>query len=570
MQVPTIWLHSILNYFCFDSMPENEKIILPEKYYLDNFNYVLDFVERKYDKLLSAEELDFIHSFRQLPENAQCLYVRISNRKGKFFRIGKLNYTEIEDLSGAHNLLMDAGYSSNSSELTIEETYQLISIFNKPEIVKIIKELEEEIDAKLPKAEFILEIVETIETELLSEAFLNLEPVIIQDKIETLDMIKLFFFGHNHGDMSDFVIRDIGNAKFIEIDESKLGQSFDTREEAEAMMEISLLNREYYLCEETLSPLGIFTWFESIDIRYYLDLEKTRTRAEKLIHKVGYQLERNKHWNEALIVYQLTNAAPMRERMIRTYNKQKDSEKALEVAHQILESPNNNKEYYIAIDMINKLDKKLKSTTVRQKEGVVIEVSQDYQYRVEQGTLAHFIEQGFEGVHSENTIWRTLFGLVFWQEIFDPKYNSLHQPLQRNPSDLYGKDFYAKRKDDLRAKLDRLKTKKQIINLMSQNAVEQEGISNPFVVWDADIQEATLRLVDFLQPKQIKSFLSEMMIDPKNRNTGFPDLFVWNNSTYHFYEVKSPTDHLSEQQLFWLEKFKEWQVNAEIALIRWS
>jgi hypothetical protein len=73
-----------------------------------------------------------------------------------------------------------------------------------------------------------------------------------------------------------------------------------------------------------------------------------------------------------------------------------------------------------------------------------------------------------------------------------------------------------------------------------------------------------------LTPIQSQAVLKEMSIDPKTRLTGFPDLFVWKKDDYSFYEVKSPNDHLSEKQLFWLQKFETWEINAEIILVEWK
>ena len=73
-----------------------QKALLTPRYYLDNFQYVLDFVERLYGGLLNETEWDFVRRFRTLSVDAQCLYVRISNRKGLFFRVNKLHYREID------------------------------------------------------------------------------------------------------------------------------------------------------------------------------------------------------------------------------------------------------------------------------------------------------------------------------------------------------------------------------------------------------------------------------------------------------------------------------------------
>ncbi|MDW3211605.1 MAG: VRR-NUC domain-containing protein [Reichenbachiella sp.] len=550
-------------------MANNDKIILPEKYYLDNFKYVLNFVIDKYEPLLSDAEIAFITNFTTLSEDGQCLYVRVSNRKGQFFRKEKLIYPEIINLDDAHEELLDRNFLVSKPSLEVDECFQLINIYNKPEIIQIVKPLDVEVNKKLKKDELILNLLESCDTEMLQQSFYT-DSIITQGAREELDMVKLFFFGHNNGDMSDFVIRDVGHAKFMEIDESKLGTSFDSREEAEAVRQLSQLNKEFYLLEDAVSPLDVYEWFTAIEIGYFLNMDKAKQRADKLLHKVGYHLEKHKYFDEALELYHLSSASPLRERRIRIYNKQKDFDKSLAQAKQILEDPNDNKEYYIAQDVLNKLDKKLKTTTLRQKEGITIPVDASYQNRVEQGALVHFETEGYQGYHSENSICRNVFGLFFWEEIFDPKYNSLHQPLQRNPSDIYDKDFYKKRKKAIANKLQNTKSKKQLSKILETSAQLRYGISNPFVHWEKSMIEAMWQFLAFAKLKQIKSLLAEMAIDPKNRSTGFPDLFVWKEKEYSFFEVKSPNDNLSEKQLFWLEHFQEWGIPAEIALVEWT
>ena len=97
-----------------------------------------------------------------------------------------------------------------------------------------------------------------------------------------------------------------------------------------------------------------------------------------------------------------------------------------------------------------------------------------------------------------------------------------------------------------------------------------DQMANPFVSWHEDLFETMQVLMQKLNLRQLKSVIREIAIDPTVRSSGFPDLFVWNDDEYHFYEVKSPTDQLSEKQLFWLEHFAQIKINAEIVLVQWN
>ena len=56
----------------------------------------------------------------------------------------------------------------------------------------------------------------------------------------------------------------------------------------------------------------------------------------------------------------------------------------------------------------------------------------------------------------------------------------------------------------------------------------------------------------------------------KDNSTGFPDLFVWKENAYYLYEIKSPNDHLSSQQLFWLNFMQSLGIRAKIIRVRYK
>ena len=64
---------------------------LPERYYLDHFQEFLSVIENRYLPVLEPEHIAFIRDFRALSTGAQCLYVRIFNRRGRIFEWRKFN-----------------------------------------------------------------------------------------------------------------------------------------------------------------------------------------------------------------------------------------------------------------------------------------------------------------------------------------------------------------------------------------------------------------------------------------------------------------------------------------------
>ena len=129
------------------TMVGRQKVILTPRYYLDNFRYVLDFVKRLYGGLLNESEWDFVRRFEGLSLDAQSLYVRFSNRKGLFFRVNKLQYTEITDLPAAVGELLNTGFIERFSVQHTHLGDEALSVFTKPELMELLPLEPEEIKA---------------------------------------------------------------------------------------------------------------------------------------------------------------------------------------------------------------------------------------------------------------------------------------------------------------------------------------------------------------------------------------------------------------------------------------
>ena len=112
--------------------------------------------------------------------------------------------------------------------------------------------------------------------------------------------------------------------------------------------------------------------------------------------------------------------------------------------------------------------------------------------------------------------------------------------------------------------LNHLKIKKTVLKRLENTYNQKKGISNPMVYWYPELQEHLFQLVNKIPLKGLKSIMLEMAKNLKDNTTGFPDLFIWSADEYHLFEIKSPNDHLSSQQLFWLDFMQKNKIKADI------
>jgi hypothetical protein len=79
-------------------MPVRMKLpVLPVYYYHDHFTEMLFFVSEIYGPVLTERHCAFVQIFETLSKDAQCLLIRMINRRGRLFRHGAFRYAEIAD-----------------------------------------------------------------------------------------------------------------------------------------------------------------------------------------------------------------------------------------------------------------------------------------------------------------------------------------------------------------------------------------------------------------------------------------------------------------------------------------
>lgn len=556
------------------------KIILTPRYYLANFRYVLDLVERLYSPILNEAESDFMRRFGDLSVDAQCLFVRFSNRKGLFFRVNKLQYDEITDLPAALGELLLAEFVERLSAHHEIMGREGLTVFTKPELLTLLPLEPEELKPlkNLKKEEVVAYALHELSFGEIVTSLTTFETVIkLRFEAEVM-MIKYLFFGNRGSDMTEFVIRDLGMQNFERYDESKMTARFQSRKEVDDKLLISLTNEEFYDLKTVETPAeDIYNWF--------LNWNETRPDLteiaipgyQRLVCKVGSFLECQKLPDQALAVYELSDQVPARERRARLLFKNGSIDEALALCDEIAATPQNADERYFATDFRNKIlglsEKKRsrKATTRFLSDAESLHIPAAYRHHVEAGVMNYYLEANFDAAFTENYPWRGLFGLVFWDIIYDANVSAIHHPLQRAPSDFYGPDFYLRREALLRNRLAELETRDDWQRHVGRTYNAKYGITNVLVDWNDQLLELVNQIISVLDVAQLRLILTEMARNVREHTRGFPDLLIWNEAgDYDFVEVKSPTDHLGPQQLHWLQFFQTIGVKAKVVRVIWA
>lgn len=552
----------------------DEKKLLPEKYYLTNYLHLLSVIESKYSLLLSNSEKLFIEYFKSLPEDEKCLFLRLQNRKGRYFRFSKFNYPEIQSLDNTLQTLIKKGFCAIVGSET-DSALELLDLYNRKELLEMLSYFDITIKglSKYNKLELVGLLQKILPEKELWEVFKE-EPIIKQGFTDEALMLQFLYFGTLDLDMSQFVIRDLGNLRFETIDENRLSANFENRKDAEDKLMLSLAYRYFRELRHGTTSDDYFELIHSWLLNTTPLGFSAKPLYDRLVLKSARFLEQNKLPEEALTIYNFTQKAPSRERRARIYHKTGSNEEAIKLCNDILESPENAEEKYFAKDFLLKItgsERYVKSTSKFQKKAEVISIDKSWQYQVEMGVLDYYAtHKKMEGFFAENYIWRAVWGLFFWDIIFDDEHTGLHHPFQRSPDDLFTENFLLLRNEAIKNRLRLLDDQTACYDFLANMYKVKYGIANPVIGWFEELWDILEVFISKVPLQNLKKVLLTMCQNLKDNSRGFPDLFVWNEDDYLFIEVKSPNDTLSAQQLFWLEMFNEEGINACLVNVKWT
>ncbi len=543
---------------------------LPVKYYHSNFHYLIQFVVEKYTHILEKPELDFLLKFADLNEDTQCWFIRFCNRKGSFFKYQTIAYEELSPLNDHLNSLLSGSFIHLLEfEQHADYLKEILHIVTKPELQALFHFPK----LKTSKKEVWLEeIFETLSPAEIFEKIQKGIPILKVNFEKEVNFIKFLFFGNRYLDMTEFVLADLGLVSYQNQSEDSMVARFSTRKEAEDKW---MLTDQYILFKElkdTISISEMADWFFNLKSQLQ-DLSPIAVPSwDKLQLQIAKYFEQKKAYQEAVEVYSDLMCVPARERKVRCLQKMGYLEEANSLCQQMILDPQNADELYFAQDFIKSIagKKNKKRSTIELQEAAQIEISANFKYRVENGALHYYESQGYSGAFSENFSWRAMFGLFFWDIIFDPSLVAFHHPFQRRPSDLHLPAFYEKRENQIKELLEEFETNEDFFAFLENQFIDHQGIANPFVIWIEEIWKMVEVIANRLDLDKIKSILLKMAENIVENTRGFPDLLIWNENEIHFVEIKGPNDTLSNQQLYWQHFFKEIEVSSYVLKVVFS
>lgn len=550
-------------------MPQSHPAILPSRYYLDHFDEMITFVATKYDHVLEVPHHQFINTFRSLSIDAQCLYVRFANRKGRAFIRQFLDYEEIGSIPAAVEELLGHGFIRLPRSGDFNE---LLALRTRTDLISMIKRQVTPGKNDTPRLSSAkkADLVRFIVTRLPFENSFpqqELSDYLVQDKVDEIDFLLFLYFGRKRQGMTTFALRDLGLVKTSHFKE-EFGARFETGEIARAAFHYAKILERL----ESPTPEATSALLEELPGWPILDEIEIEAMRHRAIRQLGRELERFARSEDALKVYTRSDQFPSTERTVRLLMQRGDRSEAEALLLRLIDNPSCDEELLFAEDFYERRfhRKKVGRLTTVLREARVLSLDESGRDRPE-ATAVRFLEkQGADAAHVENLLWVQLFGLFFWDLLFDPEAAALHNPFELKPLDLNSGAFYRRHQKAIAEKLRSLDHPPAAIEALRKTWDAKAATPNLLVPWHPDLFELVCRLVAAAPPGGLAIILESMAQNFRANRSGFPDLIIFREAHVSFIEIKTEGDQIRRNQLAQIERLKRAGFSVELAKVQWT
>jgi DNA polymerase-3 subunit epsilon len=542
---------------------------LPAKYYLAHFKELIEFVTSKCMHLLEPKHSEFISKINQLDEQSQCMLARVYSRKPYLVQAQSLNYEEITSPHQAIYALKKAGILFEPNE---QHYSQLLAHLTKPSLVELLSNYSEQISFKKSAAKGALV---DIAREFFKACPQELAPLysqyVINNRSDYYEYFEFLFAGKlSGGDVNHqnrFVMRDLGLTATREGHSESLSR-FETLDEAQSNY---LLNR-YRLAFKNITDESDYVALAS----QVLVQAAHGAIAVALKNKLLVRLYRQLKTVDSELAFSLLEGcvddSEAQEIQIREQYRLGNKEWVKARLEAIIENPLTDDLLYFADDfLMRKFNKKTRSrlSAMLADTQCVLEIDELYRGEVEQGVNDYYTRQGMAVFNTENTLWQSLFGLVFWHELF---VESPYPPC--NEFDIYPQvlrlgNFYEAQQTQINERLAQCQTSQALLNLVCKNAAQYFDQPNGLFRWRSNLLEPLEALILNSPLEALITHLTAMSKHYLQLKDGYPDLMVINNGQVHFEEVKAPGDKLRRNQLTTIDNLKNVGFTVHIAAVKW-
>jgi DNA polymerase III subunit epsilon len=530
---------------------------LPVYYYHDHFVEMLSFVRTTYGSILTDEHGAFVSRFQSLSKDAQCLLIRMVNRRGAIFNCSLFRYPEISEVDRAAEELLACG---QARPLLASDYDAFVVCLSKDMLFRGAKAAGwTDVRSSWAKPKLVEYFLAHIPFEVAAE-HCGAAGFIALDEIRPLEFLLYLYFGKTERDLKNFALRDLGVLRTNK--ETSFQARFADGEEARACFHYSrLLDRlevkSAIIYQETVSEI-----FGGPVCRsdYAADL---RSRAAC---QAGQFFENKGEKELAVQLYRAGTSAECNERLARLLYATGRKVDAEELLRRMIDDPASDGEHVFATDFYARKfgGRRTGCCTELLRTGVTLTVDDTYRGNPEAGVAGVMRRQGYQVFFAENTLWQTLFGLLFWDELFES--GQLHSSFDWLPHCLKDRNFVRLFEARICEKLEAIQSGNGLA-LLLRTVAARWGRPNGVFAWDHVDVDALRMLLAGASGAGLTTILRKMCEDFREMRDGFPDLMLAKDGKVSFLEIKAEGDAIRRNQLTRLRQLNNAAIRAEIGRV---
>ena len=532
--------------------------VLPIYYYLDHFTEMLSSVRSTYGAVLGDEHHAFIARFEGLSKDAQCLLIRMVNRRGTVFNRHLSKYAEISDVEAAAGDLMACSHVRN---LRREDYAAFLACLPKTILVQGAKAAgRSDVRTSWSKPKLIEFFIEQIEF-TAAHAHCGGERFIALDNTRPIEFLLYLYFGKTEDDLKNFALRDLGIIRTNE--QGSFGARFTDADEARACFHYSQV-----LDRLEIPVLGVYQAAAADDILsgppcptdYAADI------ASRAACQTGLFFEKAGNTALAEKLFRAGSSPECHERLVRLIYKNGDKAGAEVLIRQMIDDPASDDEFVFATDFYARKfgGRRTALCTELLRAGRRITVDDTHRGNPEAGVAGVMRRDGCTVFFAENTLWLNLFGLLFWDELFES--GQLHSGFDWLPHCLKDRSFVRLFANQVDTKLAAVKAG-TALPIAMRTVASKFGRPNGVFAWDYVRVEALKALLVGPVQEGVAQILRLMCEDFRGMSDGFPDLMLVRDGAPSFLEIKAEGDVIRRNQLTRLRQLQTAGITAEIGRV---
>ena len=380
------------------------------------------------------------------------------------------------------------------------------------------------------------------------------------DNIRPLEFLLYLYFGKNEQNLKNFALRDLGIMRTNKATSFKA--RFTDGDEARACFHYSrLLDRLERKATDTYQgAINDIFGGPNCASDYAADL-KSRAACQ-----VGQFFEKLGEKDLAKQLYRAGSSPECNERLVRLLYGVGDKTDAQDLLKRMIDDPASDGEFDFATDFYARKfgGRRIGSCTELLRAGVTLTVDDTWRSNPEAGVAGVMRRRGYRVFFAENTLWHSLFGLLFWDELFES--DLLHSSFDWVPHCLNDRSFARRFTSQIDDKLEAVRSG-SAFNLLLRQITANWGRPNGVFAWDHVDVDALRLLLSGASREGIATIVALLCKNFRDMHDGFPDLMLEKDGTVSFMEVKAEGDVIRRNQLTRLRQLNNCGIAAEIGRV---